>query len=104
MNEENKRMKIALLTMSRDSHDRRSWRSWSGIVYHVAQALQKHCGEVSYGYLCKQTGVIAGTYRDNERYLELAQASRTAFETRLNWDVWGVPVKLILTQLLNLQA
>lgn len=41
-------MKIALLTMSRDPQDRRSWRSWSGIVYQVAQALQKHCGEVSY--------------------------------------------------------
>src|ERR1700730_2040179 len=41
-------MNIALLTMSRDPQDRRSWRSWSGIVYYVTQALQKHCGEVSY--------------------------------------------------------
>src|SRR5712692_3296755 len=48
MNDENKHIKIALLTMRRDPHDRKSWRSWSGTVYHVTQALQKHCGDVSY--------------------------------------------------------
>ncbi len=41
-------MKIAFLTVRHDPYDRRSWRSWSGIVYHVAQTLQKHCGEISY--------------------------------------------------------
>lgn len=45
MNDENKPIKIALLTIPRDPCDR---RSWSGLVYHIAQALQKHCGEVSY--------------------------------------------------------
>ncbi len=37
-------MKIAFLT-SFDPLDR---RSWSGTVYHLAKALEKHCGEVSY--------------------------------------------------------
>src|SRR5947209_15874313 len=46
--DENKRIKIASLTIRRDPDDRRSWRSWSGTVYHTSRALQKHCGEVSY--------------------------------------------------------
>jgi glycosyltransferase involved in cell wall biosynthesis len=37
-------MKIALLSVL-DPQDK---RSWSGILYCMAQALQKHCGEVSY--------------------------------------------------------
>ena len=37
-------MKIAFLT-ARDPRDR---HSWSGTIYYMAQALQKHCGEVSY--------------------------------------------------------
>ncbi len=44
MRNEHNHMKIAFLT-SFDPHDR---RSWSGTVYYLAQALQKHCGEVSY--------------------------------------------------------
>jgi glycosyltransferase involved in cell wall biosynthesis len=44
MSEEDKPIKIAFLTM-RDPHDR---RSWSGCVYYISQALQKHCGEVEY--------------------------------------------------------
>ena len=39
-----KPMKIAFLT-SLDPQDR---RSWSGILYCMVQALQKHCGEVSH--------------------------------------------------------
>jgi glycosyltransferase involved in cell wall biosynthesis len=38
------RMKIAFLT----SFDPRDRRSWSGTIYYLAQALQKHCGDVSY--------------------------------------------------------
>lgn len=38
------RMKIAFLT-SFDPLDR---RSWSGTVYHLVQALEKHCGEITY--------------------------------------------------------
>ena len=44
MNDTHTRMKIAFLT-SFDPLDR---RSWSGTVYYLAQALEKHCGEVSY--------------------------------------------------------
>ncbi|MGZ3645180.1 MAG: glycosyltransferase family 4 protein [Ktedonobacteraceae bacterium] len=44
MNEENKPIKIAFLT-TRDPHDR---RSWSGLIYYIAQSLEKHCGEVIY--------------------------------------------------------
>ncbi len=44
MNDENKSIKIAFLT-SIDPQDK---RSWSGIFYHTAQALQRHCGEVIY--------------------------------------------------------
>lgn len=44
MNEENKRLKIAFVTAI-DAQDK---RSWSGIFYYTAQALQKHCGDVYY--------------------------------------------------------
>ncbi len=44
MNDDNKSIKIAFLT-STDPQDK---RSWSGIFYHTAQALQRHCGEVIY--------------------------------------------------------
>ena len=44
MSNEEKQIKIAYLTM-RDPKDR---RTWSGTYYHMAQALQKHCGEVTY--------------------------------------------------------
>src|ERR1700730_9571069 len=44
MNQENGRLKIAFLT----SHDPKDRRTWSGTVYYMAQALQKHCGELTY--------------------------------------------------------
>ena len=44
MNDEDKRLRIAFLT-SLDPRDR---RSWSGTIYHVAQALQKHCGDITF--------------------------------------------------------
>lgn len=44
MSEENKRLKIALVTAI-DAQDK---RSWSGIFYYTAQALQKYCGDVYY--------------------------------------------------------
>jgi len=65
-------MKIALLTMSRDPQDRRSWRSWSGIVYHVAQTLQKHCGEVSYrnpALPCRKEELFARIMRGSSQIL-----------------------------------
>ena len=45
--------------------------------------------------------VIARIYRDDERYNELVRASRAAFDTRLNWDAWGVAVKNIIAQVLD---
>jgi glycosyltransferase involved in cell wall biosynthesis len=45
--------------------------------------------------------VIAGVYRNDERYAQLVRTSRAAFEDRLNWDVWGVTVKHILADLLD---
>ena len=44
MKDENMRLKIAFLT-TLDPQDR---RTWSGTIYYMAQALQKHCGEVYY--------------------------------------------------------
>jgi glycosyltransferase involved in cell wall biosynthesis len=46
MNDETNRIKIAFLTAF-DLQDIQSW-SWAGTFYHMAQALQKHCGEVSH--------------------------------------------------------
>lgn len=43
-NSEYKPLKIAFLT----SFDPRDRRSWSGTVYYLAQALQEHCGEITF--------------------------------------------------------
>ena len=43
-----KSINIGYLTVCFDPFDRVTWRSWSGTVYYVAQALQRHCGEISY--------------------------------------------------------
>jgi glycosyltransferase involved in cell wall biosynthesis len=50
------RLNIALVTEF-NIQDIRTW-SWAGTYYHIAQALQKYCGEVSYispGYCKEQT-------------------------------------------------
>lgn len=44
MYQESRRLKIAFLT-SEDPEDK---RSWSGLTYQMAKALQKHCGDVCY--------------------------------------------------------
>ena len=46
MNKES--INIAYLTVCYDPYDRGTARSWSGTVYYVAQALQKHCGKITY--------------------------------------------------------
>jgi glycosyltransferase involved in cell wall biosynthesis len=45
--------------------------------------------------------VIARIYRDDQRYAEMVRASRTAFEERLNWAVWGMMTNKILVELLH---
>lgn len=45
-----KSINIGYLTVCFDPFDRVTWRSWSGTVYYVAQALQKHCGKITYFY------------------------------------------------------
>src|SRR6266566_5581166 len=72
MNDGNKCIKIAFLTVRHDPYERRSWRSWSGTVYHVAQALQKHCGEISYFspvLPCRKEELIAGIIRRSSQVL-----------------------------------
>ena len=50
-------------------------------------------------------GLIAKIYRDDQRYAQLVQSSRAAFENRLNWDAWGMSVtKLIFEMLERKQA
>src|ERR1700724_1352192 len=44
LNDENGRLKIAYLTLG----DPKDKQSWSCSLYYMAQALQKHCGDVSY--------------------------------------------------------
>src|SRR2546421_172504 len=43
--------------------------------------------------------VAAKLYQDERRYAELVQASRAAFDSRLNWDVWGITVQKLLQEL-----
>lgn len=51
--------------------------------------------------------LIARIYRDDQRYGELVKSSRAAFESRLNWDVWGMTVTKLIHEMLarrNVQA
>jgi glycosyltransferase involved in cell wall biosynthesis len=43
--------------------------------------------------------VIAGVWRDRQRYLELAAASRRQFESRLNWDAWASSLAKLVARL-----
>ena len=40
--------------------------------------------------------MIAEIYQDEQRYTALVESSRDAFESRMNWDVWGSAVKQVL--------
>ena len=42
--------------------------------------------------------VIAELYQDEQRYWQLAQSSRAAFDERLNWDAWGKAVHAIMQE------
>ena len=43
--------------------------------------------------------LIAELYRDEQRYQQLVQSSRAAYDERLNWDAWGMGVKNILNEM-----
>lgn len=45
-------------------------------------------------------GVVARLYRDEQHYAELVQTSRAAFDTRLNWDVWGETASTLISRML----
>lgn len=45
-----KSINIGYLTVCFDPFDRVTWRSWSGTAYYIAQALQRHCGKITYFY------------------------------------------------------
>lgn len=42
---------------------------------------------------------IAGIWRDQDRYAALRRTSRDAFESRLNWDCWGIAVSRLLERI-----
>jgi glycosyltransferase involved in cell wall biosynthesis len=44
---------------------------------------------------------IASIYRDDLRYAELVKTSRETFDDRLNWDVWGMTVNTLITEMLE---
>src|SRR5205823_14631079 len=44
--------------------------------------------------------IIAEIYQDDQRYTALVKSSRAAFESRLNWDVWGSDVKQVLQNII----
>ena len=48
--------------------------------------------------------VIAELCRDEQRYRQLVQSSWATFETRLNWNVWGMTVKNILNEMLEVKG
>jgi glycosyltransferase involved in cell wall biosynthesis len=43
--------------------------------------------------------VIRKVYLDAARYQQMRKAARVEFETRLNWDAWGMKVATLLKQL-----
>ena len=44
---------------------------------------------------------IAGLYRDEQKYAQLVQSSRAAFDERLNWDTWGIAASRLITEMLR---
>jgi glycosyltransferase involved in cell wall biosynthesis len=65
MHDEERRLNIAFLT-SEDPEDR---ASWSGLTYHMAQAMQKYCGNVTYlGPIVTLEKRIAMTISRSTRY------------------------------------
>jgi glycosyltransferase involved in cell wall biosynthesis len=70
MNRGNPRARIAFLT----SHDPRDKRSWSGTYYHMAKALQEHCGDLFYlGPVRPKIRMVGGVYN---KFLQLTARKR----------------------------
>jgi glycosyltransferase involved in cell wall biosynthesis len=44
--------------------------------------------------------IIRDLWKNQDKYLELVQSSRLAFERRLNWDVWGLNIKKLLSKII----
>ena len=66
MQDEKGRKKIAFLT----SIDPRDKRSWSGIFYQTAQALQRHCGDVIYVGPTSEVGRASGLHIQSKALLK----------------------------------
>jgi glycosyltransferase involved in cell wall biosynthesis len=45
--------------------------------------------------------LIARVYRDDKLYANLITSSRSEFEQRLNWDVWGISVNKLVREMLD---
>ena len=56
--------------------------------------LPPSAGGVEYAEL------IAGIYRDDQRYAQLVQSSRALYESKLNWDAWGMTVTKLIYEML----
>lgn len=48
--------------------------------------------------------VISKLYQNKQRYVELVKSSRASFENRLNWDSWGISLRVKLTEMLACEA
>ena len=70
VNSEDGHMRIGLVTAS----DARSRESWSGTHYYMAQALQKHCGELF--YLGPIQTIVKSAVGDVARILQLLSRKR----------------------------
>jgi glycosyltransferase involved in cell wall biosynthesis len=47
--------------------------------------------------------LIAKVYRDDQGYAKLVKSSRAAYESRLNWDAWGLTVTKLIYEMLGLE-
>ncbi|MHB8596655.1 MAG: glycosyltransferase family 4 protein [Ktedonobacteraceae bacterium] len=48
--------------------------------------------------------IIAELFHDEPRYAEMVQSSRAAFDTRLNWDAWGISVAQYMRKIVKHEA
>ena len=48
--------------------------------------------------------IIAELFQDEQRYAAMVQSSRDAFDTRLNWDAWGISVAQYMRKIVKREA